>query len=527
VAVVAVILLIVAAVLARRIDPYVREQAIQYLRERFDGEVEIGEIHVSMPIWAPVRLAFFAGNGALIAAEGENIVLRHRGRRDVPPLLVLKHFKASIDVGTLFGDQKSVPEVVLDGMEIHIPPKGEREFRKDSGEPSADHGKSNVIIEQVTIRDALLEILPRDPRKVPLRFTLHDIRLKSAGKDVAMTYEAALSNPKPPGEIRSHGMFGPWASGEPGDTPLGGDYVFENADLGLFKGIAGILHSTGSFQGTLSAIQARGTATVPDFRLKSSGNPVPLTAEFEVGVDGTNGNTELKPVMATLGSTRLMTKGIVVKHDGDKHRTISLQASIPGGNLHDVLKLAMKGSPTMTGTLRLDTTIVIPPLSGKVKQKLQLDGDFDISNGKFLRSQIQDKIDAFARRGKGQPSNMEIDEVIHRMSGDFEMSDEVITFHNLAFEIPGAAVNLGGNVNLGSEVLDFHGALMLDAKVSQTMTGWKRWALKPLDPFFSKRGAGTFLHIKVTGSTESPQFGPDPGGTSPMEEAEKARRGAR
>jgi hypothetical protein len=199
-----------------------------------------------------------------------------------------------------------------------------------------------------------------------------------------------------------------------------------------------------------------------------------------------------------------------------------LQASIPAGDLRDILRLAMKGTPTMIGTLRLDTKIVIPPLSGKVKEKLQLDGEFDITGGRFLRSQIQDRIDAFARRGKGQPKNMEIDEVIHRMSGDFDMADEVITFHNLAFEIPGAAVNLGGSVDLGSEALDLHGAMMLDAKVSQTMEGWKRWALKPLDPFFSKRGAGTFLHIKITGTTKAPQFGADPGGTSPMEEREKA-----
>jgi hypothetical protein len=62
---------------------------------------------------------------------------------------------------------------------------------------------------------------------------------------------------------------------------------------------------------------------------------------------------------------------------------------------------------------------------------------------------------------------------------------------------------------------------MLDAKASETQNGWKSWLLKPFDPLFSKRGVGTFLHIKVTGSTRDAQFGPDPGGTSPLEEAEK------
>ena len=49
----------------------------------------------------------------------------------------------------------------------------------------------------------------------------------------------------------------------------------------------------------------------------------------------------------------------------------------------------------------------------------------------------------------------------------------------------------------------------LQAKISQTMTGWKHIALKPVDPFFSKAGAGTLLSIKVTGTRENPEFGLD------------------
>ena len=74
---------------------------------------------------------------------------------------------------------------------------------------------------------------------------------------------------------------------------------------------------------------------------------------------------------------------------------------------------------------------------------------------------------------------------------------------------------------MAADNLDFHGALMLDARVSETQAGWKRWVLKAVDPFFSKRGAGTFLHIKVVGRARDPKFGLDPGGTSPAEEAEK------
>jgi hypothetical protein len=195
---------------------------------------------------------------------------------------------------------------------------------------------------------------------------------------------------------------------------------------------------------------------------------------------------------------------------------------MPAGNLRDVLMLSMKGSPIMEGTIKLNTTIGIPPLAGKVREKLLLDGTFEVTNGKFLRSRIQEKINALSHRGQGKTKNEEIDEVVLRMSGEFKMADESLAFRTLAFAVPGAVINIGGLFDVAEDKLDFHGALMLDAKVSETQTGWKRWVLKPVDPFFSKRGAGTFLHIKVVGSAKDPQFGLDRGGTSPAEEAEKA-----
>ena len=104
--------------------------------------------------------------------------------------------------------------VTLDGLEIQIPPKGERprfgsqEFPKEPSTAKAASG--GVLIREVLMRDARLIILPRDKGKVALRFDIHELRLESAGKDVAMKYSAVLTNPTPPGEIHSTGVFGPW-----------------------------------------------------------------------------------------------------------------------------------------------------------------------------------------------------------------------------------------------------------------------------------------------------------------------------
>jgi hypothetical protein len=95
------------------------------------------------------------------------------------------------------------------------------------------------------------------------------------------------------------------------------------------------------------------------------------------------------------------------------------------------------------------------------------------------------------------------------MQGSFHLENQVMTFRSLAFEVPGAAVSVAGNYNLANDMLDFHGALKLDAKLSQTMTGWKRWVLKPADPFFAKNGAGTYVKIKIEGDAHHPKFGLD------------------
>jgi hypothetical protein len=171
----------------------------------------------------------------------------------------------------------------------------------------------------------------------------------------------------------------------------------------------------------------------------------------------------------------------------------------------------MAGPTFMEGRLALKTKIVVPPLSGKVRDKLMLDGTFNVSDAHFLQSTIQDQIDNLSRRGQGQPKNEQIDEVVSDMSGSFHMENELLRFRSLAFGVPGAWIALKGDYKMDADLLDFHGTLKLKAKVSETVTGWKHWALKPVDPFFSKNGAGTFLQIQVVGTSKAPKFGRDKG----------------
>ena len=500
-----VLLFVTARVVSDRFQPEIRSRVIRYLDQRFDSRVTLGDLQIQVPKVSRLALVFRRGKGTIAHIEGRNLSLRYQGRNDVPPLFKVDLFSFDLDLGMLRQARPRVPQVTLDGMTITLPPKSDR----PSAGGAARNNRSSVIIDKIDISHARLVLLPNKADAKPLDFALTEIHLSSAGVGQQLGYQAVLTNPRPPGLIHSQGKFGPWKSESPGDTPMEGDYDFSNADLGVFEGIAGILHSSGHFVGSLSAVRARGEATVPDFRLKNSGNRVPLEAQYDVLVDGMNGNTILQPVHARLRNTAFETSGGVIKHEAGGRRAINLDVVMRNGRIEDLLLLAAKGKPFMAGSIRMNAKISIPALAGSVKEKLFLMGNFDIAQGEFLRDTVQQKIDELSRRGQGRPQDRSVDNVFSRMTGTFRLQDQVMNFSRLSFAVPGADVGLHGDYLMVNDTLDFHGDLKLQAKVSEMLSGWERWLAKPIDPFFAKNGAGTFLRIQIVGSAAKPEFGLD------------------
>ena len=315
---------IAASIIAKQFEPTLRAQAIQYLHDRFHSDVELRALHIHQPKMSTIQILLRHGRGAIVAVEADGLSMWFGGDRSRPPLFRIQKVRFTVDLGVLFEPKKSVNFVSVEGMEINIPPKGERQ-NLHGGEIS----NSNVIIQNVQIKDAALVLLPKDSGRKPLRFQIARLHLQSVGVNSAMRYDADLTIPKPPGTVESAGNFGPWNASEPGDTPLKGDYTFDHADLGIFAAVAGTLASKGTFDGSLSALNVRGTTYVPDFQLKMAGNPLPLSTSFEALVDGTNGNTVLRPVRATLGHTRFTTNGAVIKHEEYSKRSINLKVDMP------------------------------------------------------------------------------------------------------------------------------------------------------------------------------------------------------
>ena len=484
-------------------EPYLRDQTVAYLERRFDADVQLERLKVRLRWRSTWDVLVRRGKGAEAEVEAGGLRLRFRKDPRLPPLLQASGLRFTVDLGTLGGPAVVVRRARVEGLAIQVPPRREGRARA----PAVRGGP--VVIEELEAPGSRLVLLPKDGTKSPLVFAMHRLVRRRAATGQAMRYEAELTNAKPPGLIRCRGAFGPWAAESPSETPLDGEYTFQNADLGVFRGIAGTLGSEGKFSGSLGEIVVDGRTRTPDFRLTAGGGAVPLTTTFHAIVDGTNGDTRLEPVSGVLGQSRFTVNGSVERNAAERGKTVALTAAVAGGRIDDFLRLAMKGErPFLEGGIGMRARIVVPPGRGEIADRLELKGTFRLTEARFTSRAVQEQMDGLSRRAQGQPENEEIHEVPCAMTGEFNMAQGKMRFPRLNFSIPGAEVELAGEYRFAEQWVDFEGEARIEAKVSEMMKSrWKRWVLKPVDPFFSKKGYGTVTKIRVEGPRDRVKFG--------------------
>src|SRR5581483_2164509 len=232
------------------------------------------------------------------------------------------------------------------------------------------------LIQTIIADGTQLEIEPKIEGKDPLLFDIQKLTLHDVGPRRPLAFNAVLTNAKPPGMIYSQGNFGPWQRDDPRSTAVSGSYKFQDADLGVFKGIGGILSSVGQYQGVLQQINVEGTTDTPNFALKRGGQPVHLTTKFHSVVNGTDGDTILDPVDARFLNSEFICRGGVVHRQGEPGKTVDLDAVAPHARMEDILRLVVGGSPVLTGAVNFKTKILIPPGHEDVMDKLHLNGTF-------------------------------------------------------------------------------------------------------------------------------------------------------
>lgn len=503
------LILIVGAILvslATSMTPYVRDRAIAALNERFRSEVALDSLQIST----------FPRPEVI----GGGLAIRHNGRTDVTPLIRIESFSASAGLWGIMRAPLRLKTVEMDRLEISIPPGGVHSVdgRPSRAEPttapttaskSSGAVASRLVVDKIVSRTARLEIVPRDPSKLPREFQIHRLEMRGFGDGGGAAFEAALTNPQPRGEITTQGTFGPWQADDPSQTPVRGAYGFDAANLDTIKGISGTLTSHGDYSGVIERIEVKGETHTPDFSVDLAAQPVPLKTTFHAIVDGTNGDTRLERVEARVIETLIVAHGAVVRTRDVKGRRVALDVTIEDGRIEDLLTLAVKaGKPLMTGQVRLTTTFLLPAGDADVIDKLELDGRFSLDEARFSNVNVQEQINSLSQRGKGETAS-DGPGVVSSLSGTFRMRKGTLTFADLSFAVPGAVVQLAGTYDVKRELLEFHGDLLLDATLEKTTTGWKAVAAKLAQPLFRRPGGGSKLPIKIAGPRTKPEFGLD------------------
>jgi hypothetical protein len=189
-------------------------------------------------------------------------------------------------------------------------------------------------------------------------------------------------------------------------------------------------------------------------------------------------------------------------------KTVSLDVVVEAGRLEDMLLLAMKGKPMMTGTVRFRTTLVIPPGDVNVVEKVMLDGKLTMEKAIFSKLDVQEKVNELSHRGEGKPQEPDDENsVASALKSQFTVGKGIIRLSGLSFTVPGVTVELDGTYGLENSEMDFKGTARLVAKVSQTTTGWKSVLLKAVDPIFKRKNVGAEIPLRIKGTPDKPSFG--------------------
>jgi hypothetical protein len=493
-ALVAVVIFLAAIVFLALRWPFSREAVLKDLQDASLSKVDIGAFHGT----------YFPRPGCIL----EHVTFQHNPKAGTPPLITVERIRIEGSFTGLFTSH--VKRIRAEGMRILIPFRG-------SDEHFQTPKRSPFVIDDLIADGAILEVASREADKQPLKFAFREFTLSNVGSYGPASFQARLSNPEPPGEITTAGKFGPWNAGDVGKTAVSGEYLFQQADLGVFRGIAGLLSSSGKYSGVIDRIEVQGLTDTPRFTVTSSSHQVQLRTQFHAVVNGENGDTFLQKVAATFWKTTVWSEGSVAGKPGQSGKTASVELAAKDGRIQDILLLfARSERASMAGTVSFHANVSIPPGRRPFLEKVELQGNFGIDAGSFTKSDTQEGVNRLSEGAlseedhhKTEKDKDDSETVLSDLKGHVLLRDGTARFSNLSFSVPGALAQLQGTYNLVTEKIDLHGTLKTDSEPSNTTHGMKALMLKALDPFFKKKHVGYVMPVKITGTYEHPSFGLD------------------
>ncbi len=480
-----VLALAAVAVATFSLLPFSRSSVLQSLREASDSQVQVKSF----------ERFYFPSPGCVL----KQVAFIHDPAQSKPLISIEK---LTIRGSYFSAISKRLSQITLEGLRIFVPPFGtSRPFHTTP---------SKITTDEIIANGAELEFGLHDPNKPPLRFDIHEAALNNVGWSGPLTYNVKIHNPEPPGEVTAAGRFGVWNVSNPGQTPLSGEYKFEQADLSVYEGVAGKLSSQGKFGGVLAHVDISGTTDTLDFEVKSAGHPLQLKSEFSAYVDAIQGDTYLKQVNVDFLKTHVVAEGSVAGSPNQNGKVARIDLRVSNARIEDCLHMfARSNRPPMSGSLIAHVQAQIPGGPQPFLRRIKLQGNFGIAAGAFSKPSTQEGVNKLSAGARGEKDPSDPETVLTDLKGQVRTLNGVATFQNLSFGVPGAAARVDGTYELISGKIDLRGQMQVDSKISNTEGGGKALLLKMMEPFFKKKKKGEIVPIRISGTYDHPTYGLD------------------
>jgi hypothetical protein len=480
-AVLAALLAADAAVVAAR-WPYTRQRLLEGFERNTRSELRCDRF----------RRTYFPHPGAVF----ENVAFA-RGAVQLAAISTLKIEGSWSDVLTL---RHRIDRIRAEGVHVRLPDEVPPATRGDAKK------RPETIIGEVVADGAVLEIVRQSRR---LRFDFQRLSATDLAKSRQIAVRVTARIPEPPGSLTATAAIGPWSAASVGATPVSGTFDLREANLGRYKGIAGLLSANGSFGGTLARIEFRGETDVPNFQLTQTANTTRLRAAYHVFLNALTGETALDSVRAEFARTVVNARGDITLDGGTR---VTVDFASEQARIQDLLRMFGKSpQPALNGPITFRAHTVLPPGREPFLKKLRLDGSFGIEDGQFSRARTQRKVNELSARARGKgkevAEGVEPASVVSDLKGRVEMRGGIARLSSISLRVPGAVAQGSGTYSLISKQINLSGMLSMQADLPQTTSGIKSILLKPFGWIFDKKkGKGSTVPVRVTGVYPNARF---------------------
>ena len=162
-----------------RLPGIIRDRTERALQSHFESQIEFSNFRVSL--YPRIHLTI------------TGLVMRHKGRTDIPPLIQVQQVSIYANALSLLRTRPRIAFVQLDGLQIHTPP------REPGGDPLIQRTdqdlakKYPVLIEELRADNAVLVVLRAQVDRPPRTFPIHLLLLRELSFDRPSLFQATLT----------------------------------------------------------------------------------------------------------------------------------------------------------------------------------------------------------------------------------------------------------------------------------------------------------------------------------------------